>query len=181
MLVVCDLDGVLANFTKGACELHGYPDHLVTEWDWYKRDWGMTDAQFWLPIKHAGYNFYAGYVDPYPWIDEILDLVRRFNWVLATATPDHPELVASKVDWINKYIGKSTPTMIGNFKDLLAKERRLLIDDSDDNVKAFRARSGLALTFPQLWNGAAKYVRDPVNHIRTGLDYYDYLLRNESA
>ena len=181
MLIVLDLDGVLADFTGGACAVHGRPHHIVTTWDWYK-DWGHSDRDFWHPIEKMGFAFYPVYVKPYPWLDELLTLVKQFDWVLATANPLHPDLAASKVEWINKYIGKDAPVMMGNHKELLAKEGRLLIDDSDVNTNAFRGRGGMAVTFPQPWNKAKDNLKDRVGHIKRALEYYDDLLkRNKSA
>lgn len=151
-MIFLDVDGVLADFAGGACALHGRPNYAVTSWDWYEA-WGYSARDFWQPIERAGLGFYPRYVRPYPWHAELLRLVKSHGeFVIATASPLHPGLVASKVEWIREYVGADVSVMIGDRKDLLASRDHILIDDSDKNVKQFRERGGLAVPFPQPWN-----------------------------
>jgi len=164
--ILGDLDGVFADFTSGANTIHGRPLYAVTTWDWYS-DWGMTDADFWKPIKLAGSSFYDKYVPPYPWHDELLRLIYSVgDLVIVTANPLDAGLAASKVEWIRKYIGSRVPVItvcggLGNsgnkisaadLKAMIATPSRVLIDDADHNIDAFRAAGGKAIEFPQPWN-----------------------------
>jgi 5'(3')-deoxyribonucleotidase len=168
MQPLCDLDGVLANFTDGANVVHGRPGYEVVQWDWYK-EWDMTAAEFWAPIKAAGDYFYTRYVEPYWWLDKVLDMLREHGpLVIATASPSHPGLMASKVEWINHYIGKCEVITIKN-KERLASDATVLIDDSDENIGAFSAAGGAVITFPQPWNIMSRFVPNHVEYLEDNL------------
>jgi len=181
MNIYLDLDGVLADFTGAACAVHGRPKHLVRGWNWYRDDWGMSDECFWHPIETLGSAFYANYVRPFPWAYELLNDVRRYGHVIIlTASPLHPGLAASKVEWIKKHLG-AVPVMTtcGNrdvrpayLKGLLAGPESVLIDDSDDNTEVFRRNGGRAILFPQPWNALRTL------SVRLRLQYVEDCLQN---
>jgi hypothetical protein len=184
-MILCDLDGVLADFVSGACEVHGRPLYAVTTWDWYA-EWGMTDDQFWTPIKAMGYGFYHEFVKPYPWAGELLSIIHMSGpHAIVTANPQHSGLAASKQEWISKWVGRRPIVTVMSdghdlrapqLKAMLAGPERILIDDSDDNIEAFRDAGGRAITFPQPWNKLhamtthrIDYVRDCLSAIQLGV------------
>ena len=175
MSLFVDLDGVLGDFMGGACELHGRPLYAVTCYDWW-HEWGMTDSDFWAPVKQVGHCFYQRYVKPYPWAVELLALVKSMgDFVVVTANPSHPGLAASKTEWIREHIGYDVPVITtckgGNYraadlKAMLAGPGRVLIDDSDDNVAAFRVAGGRAITLPQPWNTAHAFTHRRIEYVK---------------
>lgn len=180
-MILLDLDGVLADFTGGANDVHGRPLYVVAKWDWYS-DWGMSDDEFWEPIKQLGHCFYARHVPQYPWAADLLRLVK--DYIIVTANPLHSGLASGKTDWIRKHIGYDAPVITtcsgGNFhaadlKAMLAGPDRILIDDSDENVAAFRAAGGKAITFPQPWNKAHAFTKHRIEFVK------DCLLRRGEA
>lgn len=150
--ILLDMDGCLADFQGGACRIHNAPDYGVKIWDWYKSDWGMDEEEFWGPILTR--NFYQNHVDKLPWANELIGLAHSFGEVvISTANPFHPELIASKVQWIEDNL-PFVDVMLGDRKSLMAKPGNILIDDSDKNVSSFWHSGGFAVHFPQPWNSA---------------------------
>lgn len=172
MLILLDLDGVLADFNGGACEVHNKPLYVPEKWDYFT-DWGMTSDEFWKPIEDAGHCFYTNKVRPYPWAADLLRLVRQYgDFVIATANPLHPGLAASKTEWIRRYVGDNAQVMMGNRKDLLAAPGRVLIDDNDENVRKFVAGGGHGIRFPQLWNEARDLVDYRILSVKECLSHW---------
>lgn len=170
MLVLCDLDGVLADFSRAACVLHGRPTYAVTKWNWYT-DWGMDSYEFWAPIKDAGVGFYNSFVRPTPWCRELYDYLRlNYPMIIATATPLHPGLICGKAKWIEDILSPHPPVHFGNDKSLMAAPDRVLIDDRNENVNAFRDAGGHAITFPQPWNVMHKMTKHRVQYVKDCLE-----------
>lgn len=171
MEVYCDLDGVFADFTEGANELHGKPRAVVNHWNWYE-DWGISGNQFWAPIKEAGSLFYTKYVRPYRWVGELLDRLSKYGpLVIVTANPKHSGLMAGKLEWIDKYLG-DCEVIYCNKKERLAKPHTILLDDYEKNLEAFKGAGGKAVTFPQPWNNGRNMRYDRIDYAISCIDYY---------
>lgn len=164
LLTTFDVDGVLADFIKGACAVHGHPDHVVRSWDWYKSDWGITDEEFWAPIYECE-DFYGDHVPKYSWADELVSVAAEYGPIVyATVNPLHDKLSASKTRWIRNNLGDQRPVFTvyegprgpnRRGKELLAAPNSVLIDDADANIEKWVKRGGRGILFPQLWNKEA--------------------------
>lgn len=193
MLIISDIDGVVANFTGAACAIHGYPKYNPTSWDWYKDAWGMSDEQFWGPIHDQGRAFYQRFVKPYPWTADYLRIIRSYGEVaFATANPLHAGLQASKTDWIYGHLGNREAVFLcytpssqqtsgagTHGKELLAAPDHVLIDDADANGKKFTARGGKSITFPQHWNARANFIPDRIAYVEHALKYHKHSILEE--
>lgn len=157
-MIFLDCDGVLADFHGAACEVHGKPKETADRWNFYE-NWGMTHNEFWKPIQELGESFYMDYVKPLPWAATVWHLCNEADDVIiATTCAHHPEGLMGKRRWVNYYMPDDEAEMIFiTRKELLASPRRLLIDDNDDNIDAFRRYGGTAWTFPRDWNYLADY------------------------
>lgn len=172
MICCCDVDGVLADFVRGACVVHGDPNHTPTDWDWFHTDWGISATEFWRPIKEAGENFYRNYVPPLPWKEDLLGLLREHgDVVLATANPLHPGLAASKIAWLNKHV-PGTPVMMGCQKELMAKPGRILVDDNEDNLVAWLKNGGHPIRMNQPWNLGRNRIDQRMEQVIEHLGFY---------
>jgi hypothetical protein len=163
MICYLDMDGVLCDFVRGAMTLHGvtmpYDD---VRWDFYKQlgiadndFWGKMDRDFWanLPWTPEGYSLLRGLENFYG----------KENIVLLTAvalpTADmNAAAIAGKLDWIYKNLplAYNNSYFVGSKKHMLASRGKVLIDDSDKNVKAFCAAGGQTILIPRPWNAKSK-------------------------
>ena len=171
-MIILDMDGVLADFATAACRAHGRPHYEVTKWDFFK-DWDIDWNEFWKVIHSLGNEFYHKIVQPYPWLDDVLNLVRRTDdFIIMSSPSDSAFGYAAKKIWADKYIG-DTPLIVGSQKDLLARKDRLLIDDYDGNIDAFRAATGCCLTFPQPWNCMSGQVERRLIYLEHRLEWWE--------
>lgn len=189
MKIFLDMDGVLANFVKAVVALFevnydemmqgwklGYPGHYsvvprlgsqLQRED--KRVSGWNDDMMWDFINtEGGVEYWAG-IEEYPWARDLrafcLDLAPDEVYVVS-APARGPNSPAGKAIWLRQQLGLGpNKWMLGSRKDLLAKSDRILIDDSDDNVEAFRKAGGKAVLFPQVWNSAHKKADAPFAHV----------------
>jgi len=93
--------------------------------------------------------------------------VARRNICLLTSPVRDPGCVTGKMEWIHRHMPKwmHRQFLIGPQKHLLASEVALLIDDSDENVNAFRTAGGYASLFPRPWNSRHELWRDPLGTV----------------
>lgn len=166
--LILDLDGVFADFTGAACVVHGRPGYKVTGWGFYE-DWGITEEEFWAPIRSRGDCFYEHIVQPFPWARELLTLCQKYdeNLVFASvAGGQHADDYSGKVRFVRKHLG-DTPVIVvpPGFKHLLSAPGRVLVDDSAPNVISWREHGGEAVLFPQYWNASHSYTNDRVGYV----------------
>ena len=175
--VYVDMDGVLANFVKASYAVHGIDikEHPADCWGFFEH-WPMSATQFWKGIENAGRDFWAS-LEPYPWAQDLLWAVSRYNWAICTTPSLSPLAQAGKMDWLHKHIDRGfrhfhfTAT-----KEDLAKSGTILIDDHNDNVEKFRAAGGAAILFPQTWNDNAHEADDPLAYVTDQLDLYEEVM-----
>ena len=157
-MILLDVDGVLANFA-GAVQKLFKKDEPITRWNMFE-DWGMTVDEFWGTIDADGEKFWAD-MEPYPWIDRMLDLVHASDEFVLWSSPSRsPHCYSGKRKWVDKYVGKSTHLVLSSKKWLGARSDRMLIDDSVGNTNSFSAYGGYTFLFPQPWNTLANRVPD---------------------
>lgn len=157
--ILIDLDGVLSDFLGGALRLFdfdplAYPPGEYAIW----KPLGITQSDFWQTIERNP-TFWED-LEPYPWCAGVIATLaslkehRGINWTIATGPSRDPSCPMQKVRWMQKHIRRNfTNYMIGARKALLARPTSLLIDDSPENIKAFREAGGMALLFPHVANG----------------------------
>ena len=167
-----DLDGVFADFPTAASAANGRPEYEVTTWNFFE-DWGITEEQFWAPIKDLGDSFYGELVQPFPWFDELVDVLDRYDkdWVIATAPHDHPTAYSGKKIWCDRYL-PGRALIVLKSKTPLAKPGVVLLDDNDGNVQKFRQHGGDGVLFPQPWNAARDSTLDRLGYCEQELGEY---------
>lgn len=157
-----DIDGVLGDFMKHACDFHGIPYtpelYPPGVYDTSKLincagDCKVTQQQFWDKFD---YDFWLSM----PWtVDgrEILEMafrkVGRQNVFLSTSPSENPMCAAGKMAWIQKEIPELRRRfLIGSAKYFTANPQSALIDDFDKNIGEYIARGGIGITLPRIWN-----------------------------
>lgn len=177
-MIFLDMDEVLCDFVGAALEVHERPD-LKTNWPVGKyrlaEALGMTEAEFWKPIDECGTSFWAE-LERHVWAEQLVTMCARFDEVriVTLPGPSHHS-PAGKVLWLQRHFGgcfASRYVFTGD-KHLLAAKSRVLIDDSDANVEAFRAAGGVGILMPHPWNRMAgqrfAQPEDKLRHVREEL------------
>jgi hypothetical protein len=150
---VVDLDEVCADFVDAACRVHGRSVDTVLSWLFYEEQWGITSEEFWGKIHDLGDSFYADWVKPKPWMNELLDVIRRTGDFVIMSSPGigKPVDYAAKRIWIDKYI-PDAKLIVGSEKHLLAAPNRMLIDDNETTCDKFAAAGGNVHLMAYPWN-----------------------------
>jgi len=143
------------NIVNVANEILGYERFDVPSF------WNMIPRVFWASVPVS---------DEFQFIiDESIKLVGVDNVCLLTGPTKDPDCLAGKLEWINRVMPKwaHRQYLIGPRKRFCADPHTLLIDDSDDNKKAFESapRFGRCLLVPRPWNSL------------NGVNTHDYLVR----
>lgn len=154
MIILCDMDGVIANLVGALIRTHGLN---LSDSDWDKFDkhheWGMTTDELFAPTKD---NRWWLELEPYPWAEELLTELRKLGKVIfCTAPPPDASVPSQKVQWLREHgflAADSTDYIITRFKHLNAGPGVILLDDADHMIDQYRSCSGHALQFPQPWN-----------------------------
>ena len=185
MKIFLDMDGVLSDLTSKALELFRVEEgteSFLRRWrkehpgDYQlsariheampekKRPETLSDDDFWDQINQRGFDFWFR-MPRYKWT---LDLWRGCRAIagdqvfVASAPTRGNDSPGGKAAWLREVfsIGPNR-YMLGARKDLFAAPDRVLVDDNDENVEAFRKAGGHAILFPGPWNS---------NHERIGVE-----------
>lgn len=179
-MIFLDMDGVVADFVGAACKVHGKEVEGVDCWNFFEK-WGISEDEFWEPVNAGGRDFWAN-LEPFPWFDELVSAVKAADkdFFVLTKPSRQASCLAGKLDWIHRHFGSRFRNYIfAPDKSPLAAPGRLLIDDSDDNVKGFREAGGVAYLFPQPWNASRQSASDDFFWLRETLS--DYSRERESV
>lgn len=183
MVIFLDMDGVLADFDRGACRVHGVLwDSLLAHRQpghWNLRPplskalgqkTVMSSNQFWAPI-HAERDTFWSSLPATDWMAELVNRVQSFRleWYILTA----PSLCATsyygKALWVKRWFGSEFEGMIPTpHKQLLAKPDTVLIDDRESNVQRFCDAGGHGILFPTQGN-RLHHVQHPVEYVESQL------------
>lgn len=153
-----DVDGVIADFVAGACEIHNaeYPYFQPQNMGIYEMEGllGLTSIEFMEPMNK---DFWAG-LKPTQDAGDIVRLVEeKFgpkNVCLLTKPVHTPGCLEGKVLWIRHHF----PQFLNRFligsasKAFCAAENTVLIDDHEKNVEAFTSAGGNGFLMPAPWN-----------------------------
>lgn len=158
--ILLDMDGVLAQFAESANKLFPEPLSEITDWD-ICNQLGISEDAFWERIEAEGEDFWAKLPD-YQWGPQLHATLSTIAPVILSSSPSRcPKCCSGKRRWIIERFGpKYKNYMLGSQKWLLAKPDRVLIDDNENNISAFRKHGGEAILFPQTWNSLAEFARE---------------------
>lgn len=161
--ILCDLDGVLADFLSLALEriererdepvppLTPESYHHLGNFD-IAEVYGISAGEFWMTIE-KGDKFWCN-LKPFPWAAQLLAYLQSIAPVTICTSPSlHPICASQKVEWCMRHLGlKSSDMMIGGRKHLMAKPGNVLIDDLPKNIDAFSKAGGHGILVPSNWN-----------------------------
>lgn len=162
MIIYIDRDGVTDMFVEGVCRFHKkenpYKVGLQQSWDVW-RLLEMPESDFYAGLEH---DFWAN-LEIDPQARELVALCQSAagegNVKFLTTPSRNVGSYSGKAAWVLKHF----PKMIRKLtlcceKHELAAPGRLLIDDSDKNVEAFREHGGMVFLWPRPWNKNYQHV-----------------------
>jgi len=162
-LIFLDCDGVLANFVGSACNLHGWDASKVDNWDFFK-DHGLSREEFFAPIIAQGAEFALG-LETYDWSKNLWRMCDAMGTTtILTAPWDCPEAWGARVRWLTELgVDFSQIALVPrhhkiHFATSRGSVPNILIDDSDENIRAFNLAGGMGLLWPAPWNELREYV-----------------------
>lgn len=172
MIIYLDVDGVLANFNKPACEVLGEP-YPPAKWCWYKNVPNgfnklnkLCTFDFWENLEWmSGGKLILGEVC------EFFNFNIKNNIYLLTTPMPNPESATGKWQWIKKNLPDFySQTIITQApKKLLAKPNTILIDDNTKNVDEFRQAGGQTILVPRPWNSLHLFADKSVEIVKQQL------------
>jgi FMN phosphatase YigB (HAD superfamily) len=200
--IFLDLDDVCNTFTPFALNYVGCPIS-PTDYGVYKPEWGFdivkaanalhphhrfTFRSFWESIHRLAWASVPESPGFRPLLNLCEQLVGRENICILTNPIDDPECLAGKLDWIHEHFPKwmHRQFLMGPPKHLCARSDALMIDDNDENVRAFRENGGYAILMPRPWNALHIRTYSPLYHeqkyiLGALLDYFPYDIVKQAA
>lgn len=165
--IFLDMDGVLVDFFRPALQVH---NRLPLLDDWPRGVWdiptvlGISKGEFWAKIDALGAEYWTE-MPAYPWTADLVAAVTRAAPFSILSSPSLcAECPTGKIHWLRRHLRADfRDYLFGHAKHHCAKPGALLIDDSDENVDAFRAHGGEAILFPQAWN-SNHAIDDPLGY-----------------
>ena len=170
MTLFVDLDGVLADFLRAACDLHrpgsdqdeimAYGRELLPNghpFDQLEAGLGVSKQTFWREINAAGTLFWSQ-MQPFRWTKELWRRLNEITNDIAILTSPAQGLGASyaaagKLQWVYHHLGEDVPykTIVcpAPLKHQMAAGN-VLLDDYDQNILRWEAVGGEAIRFPSL-------------------------------
>lgn len=142
---------MIVDFIKGFCKKYRIDNPYLKQemhgiWNFVSGRLDELDRDFWEQLE------------PTEDFEQILDLCcstfGKKNIRLCT-TPVDFNSVIGKIHWAKKHIPWIS-VVCEHDKSLWAHERKVLIDDKDENILDFKTAGGLGFLLPRLWNSGHK-------------------------
>ena len=169
--ILIDLDGVLSNFTRTACEIWDKPNPYADGKGRGVYDvpmlLGIEALKFWEPYGNA--DVWAGQHKTEE-ADMLVNLCKSAvgveNVCILSAPNLNEESLVGKIRWVKKHYPEfKRQYLFGPRKHFCAAENHILIDDYDLNVDNFIEAGGKAILFPRPWNRNHVLNIDPVEYV----------------
>lgn len=167
-----DLDGILANFVKGAFALVGRPEFEVWPEDtWIPRCLGVSEKEFAKGVDHEFWMNLEVLPDARQIIDIVYEFVEREHCYILSSPASYASAPNAKFEWVHKHFPEFTGrVIIAERKDAIAGPEKILIDDSKSNVEAFINEGGRGILVPRPWNEERFLAHDALAILRTDLE-----------
>lgn len=131
--IFLDLDGVMADFDKGICDITG------------KRCHQLSDKAIWKAVDEAG-DFFAN-LPMMKDAKELWNVVRKHDVEVLTGLPDTYDAESHKEEWVQNNLSKDIKVNVVKSKNKhkFAKENHILIDDRKDLIKQWEEKGGIGI------------------------------------
>ena len=179
MIIFLDLDGVMCELDLHIAKLYGMDEKaLMSKWipGTYLVYHVLPEPAeaMWNRVNKLGIDFWTSMPET-PWARRLYDETKKVGdvYFLTMPTTD-PISLAGKLEWIYRFTGDRNfrNYVMAPPKFLCAAKDRILIDDSDDNVDAFKKAGGQAILLPRIWNRMHAYRADPCEWVLRNLAGY---------
>ena len=147
--IFIDMDGVLTNFEGRFEQFAGVtPDEFISQ---KTIQYGEKKAneEFWdLVDKQIGVRFWAGM----PWMpegEELFKYIKKYKPSILTSPSREESSRIGKGVWVKRNMS-GVPVKFGygaNGKAKYAGSNKILIDDREDNISAWKAAGGIGILF----------------------------------
>ena len=163
------MDGVIADFVKAACELHGHGGYVPQVFNFYKYEWGMSSYLFWKKIDETP-DFWLN-IEKFEWTDDFINYLHKnkLPYTICTSPSLSTTAVHEKILWMRKHISpKFKDFQIGHQKYLMSNENHILVDDWEKNLETFK---GPSILFPSPQN-ENRHITDPLTYAINKLEEF---------
>lgn len=162
--VFFDLDGVLADFVRGAFRLHGRSVPMrEVRWNFLTQI-GFADEHdpaFWNPMGRTFWANLEPLADGFELLRAVEEMVTPERIGLLTSAAGTDGCLDGKRDWVKRHLpGYAGRFFTGAAKTLFAGPSKILVDDNDTNVITFRGGDGWGVLVPRPWNLMGASCRD---------------------
>lgn len=150
--IFLDLDGVMINFTKGACKALNlqYPKQFEFNGEWLYPNAGGP-GPFWKAVN--GHELWAN-LETFPWANDILKIVNSYtdNWRFLTKPSYDPGSYSGKYESVRKNFGHINKLwLVNGDKDVVCRgPSDLLIDDKTENCEKWIAAGGTVYQWTEI-------------------------------
>lgn len=167
--VYVDLDGVLADLVGGALAAHGWPrqfrDRMTLYTLWHHLN--ISEEDFWAKLDNECFWWQLDATDDCAAVLSACEAFAPGNVSLLTRPRPYPSCLAGKYRWVRARLPHYLDRLhVSTAKHYLAGPGRLLIDDSDDEVRRWRDCGGDAILFPRPWNEARGRAGEAVAYLK---------------
>jgi len=169
-----DLDCVLCDWASAAFAAcgHSYDADKYHRsglgWD-VGHAFGYSKQQLFDAVDLCGEGFWEN-LEPLPWLGDLVGVASSIaaDVQILTAPAATSGCYSGKLKWWQRTCQEliQKPPILCKDKFYLSRRRRLLIDDSDENVDLWFENGGDAILFPQPWNENRDLHKDPMCHVR---------------
>lgn len=165
MEILMDMDGVLVDFLTPALALHKVKNPY--ENPLHKGNWntheilGMTMEEFLAPMS---ISFWANL----DWTHDGRSILKQFEGreICLLSNAITPTAMVGKLKWIEKHLPEfRNKYLFGPAKHFAGSPKRMLVDDSDRNIKEYKAKGFPAILVPRPWNSLHKISDKPFRTI----------------
>lgn len=167
-----DLDGLLANFVKGVCEVHERIDPYLSGPNIFEmpKIWGMSNTEFWNKITYDTWRNFELMPDAREIFETLAYKFGTENICILTAPAHTFGCFDAKRDWVKEHFGLSDKQILaGGGKHYCAHPNTLLVDDYDKNCDAWTEAGGKCFLFPRMWNRRHSQANSGIDLLRSYL------------
>jgi 5'(3')-deoxyribonucleotidase len=146
-----DLDGVIANWTKGMCQAAGVPYYKEIQLKPYILDSVLQHTT--IDVAHFPLEFWIN-LELYPWSRQLIDLLTKSdpNWRFLTRGAKAHNSFTGKSLWVEKHFPEHIDRLVvcRGSKAFACKHHDILIDDHPQNIKEWWRAGGYGFLWPEM-------------------------------